>query len=155
MKILKTTAALLLLFCLLATVGSCKKITEDNLINGLWILNEVNIDTASSNYLATLPHYSGNGECCQYKMDFEKDGTMLTFYITHDTLHSVHGGTWYVTQYKQVYMQVDNFIDGTFDIEQTTINKRTLTSDKNHIEAFDGINPALDTTFTKLELEKD
>lgn len=145
-------------FCLLCAAlcfsSSCKKITEDNLINGLWLLKEVNIDTSTVNYLTTLPHYSTGGDCCQYKMDFEKDGTMVTFYLTHDTLNAVQGGTWYVTQYKQVYIQVDNFIDGIFDIEQTTIKKRTLTSEQNHIEAFEVVNPLLDTAYTKLFLEK-
>lgn len=145
-------------FCVLSAAicsfSSCKKITEDNLINGLWLLKEVNIDTSTVNYLTNLPHYSSGGDCCQYKMDFEKDGTMVTYYLTHDTLSAVQGGSWYVTQYKQVYIQVDNFIDGVFDIEQTTIKKRTLTSEQNHLQIYDGINPQLDTTYTKLLLEK-
>ncbi len=142
------------LFSLCCFFSSCKKITEDNLINGLWLLNTVNIDTSTVNYLTAFPHYNTSVDCCQYKMDFEKDGTMLTFYLTHDTLHSVKGGTWYVTQYKQVYINVDDFIDGTFVIEQPSIKKRILTCDKNHLKIYDGINPALDTTYTKLELTK-
>ena len=43
---------------------------------------------------------------------------------------------------------------GTFDIEKPTLKKWKLTSDKNHIAAFDTINPQLDTTYTRIEMQK-
>jgi len=142
------SAAFLLLLCF----NSCKKITEDYLINGLWQVTEVNINGSSVNYLDSLPHYTTGNDCCAYKLDFERDNTVIAYYIAHDNFERIEAGNYKVTDYNEVFIKVDNFIDGTFEITQPSIKKRVLTSDANHIEAYDGT--ALDTTATVIKMQK-
>ena len=139
---------------IISAFSSCKKLTEDQIINGLWVVNQVNIDTFSTNYLDALPHFPSGNDCCNYKLDFERDGVVLAYYLTFDTFSYVTAGNWEVTKFNQVYINVDRFIDGTFDITKPAIRKWKLESDANHIKAFDGINPLLDTTYTKIQMEK-
>lgn len=154
MKFYKFYLSLIIIVVAMFTFSSCKKITEDQIINGLWVVNEVNIDTFSTNYLDGLPHFPSGNDCCNYKLDFEKDGVVLAYYLTYDTFSYVTAGNWEVTKYNQVYINVDRFIDGIFDITKPGIRKWKLESDANHIRAYDGINPLLDTTYTKIQMEK-
>ena len=135
-------------------ITSCKKITQDQLINGLWRLNNVAIDTSTSNFLNTLPHYTDGNDCCAYKLDFEKDNTVIAYYINYNNFERIVAGHWQVTDYNEVFIQVDSFMDGTFKITQPGIKKRKLTSNQNHIKAFDGTGSPIDTAKTVIDIEK-
>ena len=139
---------------ILFSFNSCKKITEDQLVNGTWQLNEVYVDTATSNYLNKLPNFAKGNNCCAYKMDFQKDDVVLTYYLTYDTFTYVIAGNWKVPTYNQITIKLDNFMDGTFDILKPSPGTWDLTSSANHIKAFDGISPQFDTTYTKLVMTK-
>ena len=134
--------------------NSCKKITEDQLINGLWKLDQVNIDTSSVNYMNTFRNFANGNNCCVYKMDFQKDDVVVAYYLTYDTFTLVTAGNWSVPEYNKITIKLDNFLDGTFDILKPSPGKWDLTSSANHIKAFDGINAQFDTTYTKLVMEK-
>lgn len=134
---------------IVAGMGSCKKITQDQLINGLWEVTNVEIDTSTTNFLEThLPHYANGNNCCAYKLDFEKDNTVIAYYITNDSFNRYDLGYWEATAYKEVYIQVDSFLDGTFKITQPTIKTRKLTSEENYIPALQ------DTLPTMFEMKK-
>lgn len=136
-------------FIVVAGMGSCKKITQDQLINGLWEVTNVEIDTSTTNFLVThLPHYINGNNCCAYKLDFEKDNTVIAYYITNDSFNRYDLGYWEVTAYKEIYVQVDSFLDGTFQIAQPTIKSRKLTSDENYVQALH------DTLPTMFEMKK-
>lgn len=153
MKFYKIPLFISFAVALIAGVSSCKKITEDQLINGLWQVNKVTIDTSTSNYLNTLPYYSNGDDCCEYKLAFEKDNVVIAYYITYDSFARYDIGTWEATAYKEVYINVDDFIDGTFKVAQpvSNVKRRILTSEENHIKAFD--NTALDTALTTIEMQ--
>jgi len=128
--------------------NSCKKITEDQLINGLWQVENVSVNGSSDNYLETLPHFTDGNDCCAYKLDFEKDNTVIAYYITYNNFNRISAGNWEATAYNEVYIKVDSFMDGTFKITQPSIKKRVLTSDENYIKAL------TDTTETVIEMRK-
>ena len=132
--------------------NSCKKIIEDQLINGLWQVTNVSIDNSTDNYLNTLPYYPNGNDCCAYKLDFERDNTVIAYYIANNNFNRVFAGNWEVTAYNEIYVQVDSFIDGTFKITQPSIKARVLTSDANHIKAFDGT--LTDTAETVITMKK-
>ncbi|MDB5282600.1 MAG: hypothetical protein JWO06_1675 [Bacteroidota bacterium] len=134
--------------------NSCKKITTDQLVNGLWKLDEVYIDTTTSNYLNHLQNYSNGNNCCLYKIDFERDDRVVAYYLTYDTFTNVTAGIWNIPEYNKIYIKLDNFMDGTFDILKPTTKKWDLTSGANHIKFLDGTNSPFDTTYTKLVMEK-
>ncbi len=135
------------------TFSSCKKITQDQLINGLWQVEKVKVslDTVE-NYLTTLPQYREDDDCCSYKLDFEKDNTVIAYYIANGSFNRILAGNWQVTAYNEIYMQVDSFIDGVFKITQPAIKRRVLTGERNHIKAYDG--SPLDTVMTVIEMRK-
>lgn len=131
--------------------NSCKKITQDQLINGLWQVNKVTIDTID-NYLTRLPSYNNGNDCCAYKLDFEKDNTVIAYYIANGNFNRIVAGNWEVTDYNEIYLQVDTFMDGIFKVSQPSIKSRKLTGAENHVWAFDGT--ALDTAYTVIEMKK-
>jgi hypothetical protein len=149
----KAVIAFALLFLSAVTLNSCKKTTESQLVNGLWQLNTVNIDTSTSNYLSKYPNFGGS--CCGYKLSFQQSDVLFAYYISNDSVKNLYTGTWTVSSYNDVYMKVDSFIDGTFTIDRTTLSHWVLTSNHNHIAAFDnGVNPQFDTTYTKLDMTR-
>src|SRR3954467_15583035 len=110
MKIFPAALLTGLLLILVISFNSCKKITQDQLINGLWKVNTVTIDTSSTNYLNTLVHYTDGNDCCTYKLDFEKDNTVIAYYITYNNFTKIVAGNWKVTAYNEVLVQVDSFM---------------------------------------------
>lgn len=150
----KTVCILSLLAMLVFTTSSCKKTTENELMNGLWQLNTVNIDTASENYLDIFPNFAGCGNCA-YKLSFEENDIVIAYYISNDSILHIATGSWTVPAYNKVYVKADNFIDGTFSITRPGIDHWILTSQRNHIAVFDnGVNPLFDTTYTRLDMMK-
>jgi hypothetical protein len=151
---IKRVGAVAALLYVVFSFNSCKKITEDQL-NGLWKLTQVNIDTSNSKYLNQLPLFANGNNCCFYKVDFEKDDYVIAYYLTYDTFSRIAYGTWNLPAYNKVYIKLDNFIDGTFDILKPSLTHWELTSPANHISAFDnGVNPQFDTSYTKIEMYK-
>ncbi len=140
-------------FLIIITTNSCKKTTESQLLNGFWKLNKVYIDTSTTNYLNKFPDF-GNSTSA-YKLSFQESDVVLSYYIRNDSILQLTAGTWSVPSYNQVYIKIDSFIDGTFDISRPTLHHWVLTTDYNHIAAYDnGVNPALDTAYTKLDITR-
>lgn len=152
MKMLRITFLSSILALLVFGVSSCKKITQDQLINGLWQVNNVSIDNSSTNYLETLPHYTDGNNCCAYKLDFERDNTVIAYYITYNNFEKIVAGNWEVTDYNEVYVKVDSFMDGTFKTTNPSPRHWKLSSDANHIKAYDGT--AQDTAKTVIDMQK-
>ncbi len=143
------------LFAMIAIgFSSCKKIQEDNLVNGLWRFNQVYIGGSTTNYLTGFPSYTNGNNCCAYKVDFQRDDIVFAYYITYDTFGYVVGGNWHLDEYNKIQLHFDNYFDGTFDMKKTTQKQFELNSDANHIKFYDGIDPNLDTTTTKIEMER-
>jgi hypothetical protein len=154
MKTLKTFFLFVAGVSLLFTTNSCKKIQEDTFIKGLWKMNGMYFDTLSQNQMEN--HFDGYGttaNCCYYKLDFQPDNVVFGYYLKENQFKSVVIGSWEIVKYNQIQLQIDSFADGIFDIERTTPKKYKLTSDDNHVKYYDS-NPSMDTTITRLELER-
>jgi hypothetical protein len=134
--------------------NSCKKITEDQIINGLWRIETIHANGSTFNLLSELPHYPEGNDCCYYKLNFERDGIVIAYYLTYDTLNSVEAGNWELNSGNQISLKVGSFIDGTFKIEKPTLKHWTLTSAFNHIRYYDLTNPLLDTAVTNIDMKK-
>ncbi len=154
MKTYRLLSILLIATGILLTVNSCKKITQDQLINGLWKVKSVTVDTSSYNYLNTLNHFADGDDCCAYKLDFEKDNIVIAYYIANNDLEKIVAGTWEAIDYNTVEVQVDSFMDGSFEINRPSPKHWKLTGEKNHLPLFDGVNPALDTAETVIDMFK-
>ena len=154
MKLLRFFLILSFSVALIAFNSSCKKITEDQIVTGLWKVKGVYIGPSQDNYLNQLPGYTNGGDCCTYKLDFERDGLAFSYYVVNNSIQNFSAGVWYLNAHNEIYIKVDNFIDGTFDIAKPTLKHWKLTTDYNHIAAFDSLNPQLDTTYTMIDMNK-
>ena len=134
--------------------NSCKKITQDQIINGLWKVDGIYVGPNLDNYLNRLQHYTDGNNCCFYKLDFERDGVAFAYYLTYDSLNIVEPGSWYLNSGNEIYLKVGDYIDGTFEIAKPTLKHWRLTSNSNYIAGYDTINPQLDSVYTKVEMEK-
>lgn len=155
MKIFKGVVIVVLGAVLLFSISSCKKAREDVLVKGLWDLEGVYVDTIVRNQLENLPFWLDGNKCCEYRLDFQDNDVLFGYYLTHDTFQYVTPGKWYLTDYDHIYMKVDNYVDGIFEISKPTPDRFKLESEENHVKYFDGVNPELDTTYTRLEIERD
>src|SRR4051812_19746354 len=111
--------------------SSCKKITEDQIINGLWRVQTVYVASNPVNYLLQLPQYASGDDCCYYKLDFERDGVVIAYYLTYDSLNSIEAGTWQLNSGDEMYLKVGTFLDGNFQIEKPTLKHWRLSSVAN------------------------
>ena len=150
----KVVVIVCLMLAVAFTVSSCKKTTESELVNGLWQVNNVNLDTASSNYLNKFQNYNGCSNCA-YKLSFQESDIIIAYYISNDSIIHLATGTWSVPSYTKVTIKVDDFIDGTFNISRPLLSHWILTTNLNHVAAFDhGVNPQFDTCYTKVDMVK-
>lgn len=148
--VLSAVVALLISFS-----TSCKKIQEDFIVKGLWRLQGAYIDTFSTNQMNVfLPLYANGNKCCEYKVDFQNDDVVFGYYSTYDTFNYVVIGNWELLKYNQIYIKLDKYVDGVFDIDKVGNKRYDMISEENHIKLFDGISPELDTTYTRLEVER-
>ncbi|MES2620672.1 MAG: hypothetical protein V4615_07460 [Bacteroidota bacterium] len=154
MKFIRSIILSLLCGSVFFCFNSCKKITEDQIVQGLWKVKGAYVGPSLDNYLNQLPSYTDGNECCTYKLSFERDGVVVAYYITYNNVQSITAGSWYLNSGNEIYIQVGTFIDGTFDIAKPSLKHWKLSSDFNHIAAYDSINPQLDTTYTQLDLLK-
>lgn len=135
--------------------SSCKKIQENFLLRGLWELQGIYVDTIPDNQMNNfLPSFANGDDCCNYKLGFEQDDVVVGYYVTYDSLNYVAAGTWRLDEYNKIVFKLENYIDGEFTLTRTGNRIYKMESDNNHIKAFDGINPDLDTTYTRLELKR-
>ena len=149
----KSIIIISLLIFVAFTSNSCKKTTESELMNGLWKLNSAYLDTSGTNYLNRFPNFGSS--YCAYKLSFQESDIVIGYYISNDSILRIVTGTWNVPAYSQVYVKVDSFIDGTFNISRPSLTHWDLTTNYNHIAAFDhGVNTQFDTSYTKLDMTK-
>lgn len=120
------------------------------IIKGLWRLDGFYIDTGTTNIMnSTLQYYDQGNNCCQYKMDFQDNNIVFGYYLTYDTFNYVKIGKWELRKYNELYVQLDEYVDGVFTIKKEATKKYKMTSDENYIKAFTPLkqfNPALKDT---------
>jgi hypothetical protein len=160
MKTLKILAISALVITIAGYLTSCKKIQEDTLIKGLWRLDAYYIDS-SANTQSTenvmeviLPHFADGGGCCDYKVDFQEDDIVFAYYQTYDTFNYVVIGTWELREFNKIYVNLDRYVDGEFDIDKTSNKHYTLSSEANHIAYFDNFVPLLDTSRVRIKITR-
>lgn len=103
-----------------------------------------------------LPYFSNGNNCCEYRLDFQDNDVLFGYYFTYDTFNNsgFAVGTWKLNSYNTVDIELGGYLDGRFDIEKPSPKTFRFTSDANHIKAFDGIYPALDTAKTEVNIEQ-
>ncbi|HRN93846.1 MAG: hypothetical protein M9931_02705 [Chitinophagales bacterium] len=158
-------AATLLLF----TISACRKIQEDNLIKGLWQVESISIDTSTmlnrnttfvrnlidtanarnGNYLnAFLDGYTANSSNAYYRIDYQRDGIVFTYYNIGDSNVYSTIGKWELPKNNLLIQKVDKFLDGQFTIKQLNTTSYSYKSTNNYIKFLD------DTVSLEVKIKK-
>ncbi len=129
-----------LLMAAMVFMGSgCVKLQNKVLIKGTWELVNYRIDTSAHNFMETvLPSYNNPPGCCKYLIDFQDNDKVVGNYYVNDTLNYSIEGTWSLDEKSTLVIDLDKYVDGTFDIDRQNRKTYQLTSDKNKIELFPG-----------------
>ncbi len=121
------------------TLSSCHKVTHNTILKGQFHLNAFEINGGSTNFMGgVLPNYLDSdstviGDYVIYMLD---NGLMRGEYYSNDTLVYYRTGIWDMPAKNKIYMNLDVFVDGTFDIETINKNEMLMSTDDNNIKFF-------------------
>jgi len=128
---------LLFSICVITMLYACDKIYHIYAIKGEWEVESVEINGGSTNMLeAFLPYFKYKNNCCSYKIYFDNDGVAKAEYYTYDTLNYEIIGEWELKSNKVMYIHLDEYVNGDFEIEIVNSNKMNMYSKENHINAY-------------------
>ena len=123
-----------LLVVALITWAGCKKIEEKVLLKGVFQLNSFYLEGSEDNFMrVALDGYDEPEGCCTYLIDFQDDGDAFGFYYRNDTLDYVVRGEWELKAYHELYINLDDYVNGTFDVDRQGKKKFQLTTNENTI----------------------
>lgn len=130
---MKSTLILALLGFVVAFF-SCQKLQNHLVIIGDWEVEEGFLNGGNINAIPYfLQHYSSEENCCHYYICFDGDGTVEGLYFTFDTLNYKVNGTWELLEKNLIYVDLDFYIDGIFNVEKDGNKRYRLTTDSNVI----------------------
>lgn len=141
-------------------INGCYKIHHNYIVKGEWYLNSLEIDGGSTNFMngvlpgyldttgkdqayidimkSILPGYvSPAGEIKGYYRIYMLDnGLVRTEYYVQDTLNYFRTGTWDLLSPDSIYLNVDDYSNGTFYIELINKEEMILSTDHNFVRFF-------------------
>lgn len=121
----------ILLFALMLSLG-CKKIEYKVLLKGIFTLEAVYIPGSEENFMKfMLPNYDNPEGCCRYVIDFQDDGDAFGFYYVNDTINYVIKGEWEQQDYHKLYINLDKYVNGVYDIHKDGKKEFTLKTEEN------------------------
>lgn len=144
-----------LIVVVIATTASCRKIIENNLVKGLWEIESIAIDTTTlnnrntpyvralinkanannGNYLhAFLEGYTENQNKAYYRIKYERDGIVFTYYNIGDSNVYTTIGKWELIKADEIHQKVDRFWEGVFDLKKDGTTNYIYKSGMNYIK---------------------
>lgn len=128
MRYLPALGLLLLMFA-----TSCKKIRENHIIKDVWTLNKVYLfgNEEENAMNEVLEGYNQPEGCCKYIMDFQDDGDVWGYYYRNDTLDYMIKGEWELQSKDKLYVNLDAYVNGVFDLERDDLHNYELHTDSN------------------------
>jgi hypothetical protein len=127
--------------------SGCSKVTEMIILKGEFQVLEAKINGGSLNQLDQLfPQFETKGRYLIYMMD---DGVMKAEYYIGDDLDFVSWGEWELLKPNQIFMKIDDYINGTFLMRINGNNHYTMYCDSNDIAFYN-----IGVSSMELELER-
>jgi len=101
---------------------------------GVWYLDAVEIDGGSTNFMsAFLPDYKVDTSF--YKVIMLENGLLRgEYYLDDTTLNYYVTGSWELMAHDFIYLNADEYINGTFLIELANRKKMLLSTDSNQVD---------------------
>ena len=127
------------LFVLAITVFSftgCYKVKKTFMMKGEWLVKKVEIGGGSTNFMEViLPDYDEN--TCEYKIYFGEDGICNGHYFVDGELNYAIQGSWNLLDPTHVYIEMDQYVKGIFEIEEQSTSLIHMYAERNIIKFYD------------------
>lgn len=138
--------------CLIAVLfgySACERITEKRIRLDKWTVHKITAPDGESNLMKIfLPNFEKYPDRSRYIIDFYDDGTATSFNYLDDSLIYSKPGEWELLDKDHLYMDIDDQIDGEYEIHREKIKTYTLKTDSNYVESL-GTNLALEIRVTR------
>lgn len=126
---------ILLPILFIAFSSSCTKITNTMLLKGEWEIKEAYMNGGSTNQMAQLfSDFNQSGKYLTYFMD---EGLMKSEYYIDAELLEETFGRWELQNHDLIYLKMDEFVDGEFQIEIIDQEHFKLFSAYNDVSFYD------------------
>lgn len=114
---------------------SCYKVHHNYIVKTEWYLNALELDGGSTNFMnGILPDYvEGAG---YYKIYMLDNGIARSEYYVYDTLNYYTTGTWDLLSPDSIYIDLDQYVQGTFYVELISKDEMILSTDHNNVKFF-------------------
>ncbi|MEX0812500.1 MAG: hypothetical protein WD048_09820 [Chitinophagales bacterium] len=123
---------------LLILASSCKKITENKIRKDKWTVHKINTPGNEGNLMhLLLPNFRDYPDESAYIIDFYEDGTAEARNYLRDSLIYAKEGYWDLKEKDLLYLDVDDHVEGEFEIHREKTKTYTLKSDDNYSKALD------------------
>lgn len=123
---------------LLVLAASCKKITENKIRKDKWTVHKITAPDGDDNLMAFfLPNFRDYPDESRYIIDFYEGGTAEARNYLGDSLIYTKPGTWDLKEKDLLYLDVDDHVDGEYEIHREKTKTYTLKCDSNYNEALD------------------
>ena len=124
-----------LLVVAIATFSGCYKLKENFIMKGEWVVKSVKVDGGSTNFMGSiLPDFDEN--TCEYKIYFGEDGVCAGQYYINDTLNYAVEGTWVLIDPSNLYIDMDQYVKGTFEIEEQSTSSVHMFAEQNLVKFY-------------------
>lgn len=77
------------------------------------------------------PPYDAPTGCCRYMIDFMDEGKCKGTYYVHDTIAYIVEGSWELLEFNKVFIDLDLYVNGQFDICRLGGGKFELSTKEN------------------------
>lgn len=136
-KITRNLVSVVFVIAIVNFSGGCYKLKQTFMMKGEWTVQSVEIDGGTTNHMNTiLPEYDKGNNCCKYVLYFGEDGKLAVNYFVDNTLNYAIAGEWRLIEHNLIYLDVDKFVKGFFEVEQESNTDVIMLSDNNFIEFF-------------------
>ncbi len=123
----------------LALYTGCVKLQNKVIMKGEWELVNFQLENSPDNLMeGILQGYNQPPGCCKYMIDFQDGDKVVGTYYVNDTISYTVEGNWSLDDKSELYIKLDDYVDGLFTIDRQSRREYQLKSDKNLIELLPG-----------------
>ena len=125
----------LLSLIIMSTCTSCYKVKEIFIMKGEWVVNSVELDGGKTNMMYTiLPDYHTDNS--RYVVYFGDEDRCTGQYYIDDNLNYAVEGTWALIDKHHIYIELDNYVKGVFELEEQSRTEMIMYAEQNIVKFY-------------------
>ena len=104
-------------------------------MKGEWVVNSVELDGGKTNMMYTiLPDY--NADSSKYVVYFGEEGRCTGQYYLNEKLNYAVEGTWSLVDKHHIYIELDNYVKGIFELEEQSRTEMIMYAEQNIVNFY-------------------